>query len=69
MNEAMRCKCPKPLKDGARCAKCGRTLPLKRRPRPPMLDFKARDVKPTEIGVDEYERMLDRAEKDSSRAE
>lgn len=63
MNEARRCACERPLKDGARCAKCGKPLPDPRRPRPPALDGyppMAADplADPTPAEVDDYDAHL-----------
>lgn len=49
------CECARPLKDGERCAKCGRAIPRTHRPRPPMLDRLPR--KATDA---DYQRLLDR---------
>lgn len=59
---ARRCECERPLKDGARCAKCGKLLPDPRLPRPPVLDtyppMADPLAEPTEAEVDDYDAHL-----------
>lgn len=67
MKISRECECgPKALKDGARCAKCGKPLPRKRSTRAALPDFKRTPrvalVEPTSDEVEQYERKLDEAE-------
>ena len=57
------CECgPRRLRDGDRCAKCGKSLPPTRRPLPSLLDYSMRGSGPSDADVDNYERLLDEAE-------
>lgn len=61
------CECgSKALKDGSRCAKCGKPLPRKRSTRAALPDFtralRTTVAEPTSDEVTQYERKLDEAE-------